>query len=140
MLPFDLVHNPVWELHTSAATPPSLLFSVASTTNLVGHNVFTSFVDRHKNIGVTSKGLIVAWRLKKSACTFTQHKYPVRDFVLRPCIIVHSPNHLTTIGLRSEPNKHKNVPARSWYEIGTKPLELHPLYLLLGTTRKNRRV
>ena len=48
-LHFDFVHKPVWELHTSAATPPSLLFSVASTTNLVGHNVFTSFVDRHKN-------------------------------------------------------------------------------------------
>ena len=27
-----IVHNPVWELHTSAAMPPSLLFSVASTT------------------------------------------------------------------------------------------------------------
>ena len=48
LLPFDFVHNPVWELHTSAATPPSLLFSVASTTNLVGHNIFASFVDRHK--------------------------------------------------------------------------------------------
>ena len=43
-------HQPVWELHTSADTPP-LLFSVASTTNnLVGHSIFTSFVDRHKNI------------------------------------------------------------------------------------------
>ena len=41
-------HTPVWELHTSAATPPSLLFSVVSTTNLVRHNIFTSFVDRHK--------------------------------------------------------------------------------------------
>ena len=29
---------PVWELHTSAATSP-LLFSVASTTNLVGHDI-----------------------------------------------------------------------------------------------------
>ena len=48
MLPFDFVNNPLWNLHTSAATPP-LLFSVASTTNLVGHNMFTSFVDRHKN-------------------------------------------------------------------------------------------
>ena len=43
-------HKPVWELHTLAATPPSSLFSVASTTNLVGHNILTSFVDRHKNI------------------------------------------------------------------------------------------
>ena len=42
-------HKRVWELHTSAATPPSLLFSVASTANLVGHNMFTSFVDRYKN-------------------------------------------------------------------------------------------
>ena len=41
-------HKRVWELHTSAATPPSLLFSVASTTNLVGHNMFA--FDRHKNI------------------------------------------------------------------------------------------
>ena len=49
MLPFDFVHNPVWELHTSAGTPPSLLCSVASTTNFVWHNIFTSFVDRHKN-------------------------------------------------------------------------------------------
>ena len=47
-LSFDFVHNPVWELHTSAATPPSLMLSVASTTNLIGHNIFTSFVDRHK--------------------------------------------------------------------------------------------
>ena len=45
-------HTSVWELHTSAATPHSWLFSVASTTNLVRHNIFTSFVDRHKNINV----------------------------------------------------------------------------------------
>ena len=39
------------ELHTSAATPPYyLLFSVASTINLVGRSILTSFVDRHKNI------------------------------------------------------------------------------------------
>ena len=37
------------EPHTSAATPP-LLFYVASTINLVGHNILTSFVDHHKNI------------------------------------------------------------------------------------------
>ena len=36
MLPFDFVHNPVWELHTAATTPP-FLFCVVSTTNLVGH-------------------------------------------------------------------------------------------------------
>ena len=29
------------------ATPPYLLFPVASTTNLIGYNIFTSFVDRH---------------------------------------------------------------------------------------------
>ena len=50
MLPFDFVHNPVWKLHTSAATPLSFLFSVVSTTNVVGHNIFTCFVDRHENI------------------------------------------------------------------------------------------
>ena len=49
MVPFDFVHNPVRELHPPAATPPSLLFAVVSTTNLVGHNIFISFVDRHKN-------------------------------------------------------------------------------------------
>ena len=49
ILPFEVVYNPVWELHTSAAPPPSLLFSVASTTNPVGHNIFTTFVDRQKN-------------------------------------------------------------------------------------------
>ena len=48
MLPFDFVQNPVWELHISAATPPSLLFSVGSMTNLVGRNIL-SFVDRHKH-------------------------------------------------------------------------------------------
>ena len=63
MLPFDFVHNPVWEIHTSAGIPPSLLLPVAWTTNLVGHNI-TSFVDRHKK-SQTSKGL--AWRLNKSA-------------------------------------------------------------------------
>ena len=42
-------HKPAWKLNTSAATPPSLLFSVASTTNLVGLNIFPSFADRHKN-------------------------------------------------------------------------------------------
>ena len=41
-------HKPVWELRTSTAPPPSLLSSVASTANLVEHNIFTSFVDRHK--------------------------------------------------------------------------------------------
>ena len=42
-------HKPVWGLYTSAATPPSLLFSVASTTNLVGQNII-SIVAHHKNI------------------------------------------------------------------------------------------
>ena len=42
-----VVHNRVWELHTSAATPPSLLFSVASTTNLVGHVLGTSRSLKH---------------------------------------------------------------------------------------------
>ena len=41
-----IVHNPVWELHTSAATPP-LLFSVALTTNLVGHVLGTSRLLKH---------------------------------------------------------------------------------------------
>ena len=68
VLPFDFVHNPVWELHTLAAMPPSLLFSVASTTNLVRHNIFTCFVDSHKT--QTLKGL--AWRLNKSACNSTR--------------------------------------------------------------------
>ena len=61
MLPFDFFHNrvcelhilffvknPVWELHILAATPQSLLCSVVSMTNLVGHIIFTSFVDSHK--------------------------------------------------------------------------------------------
>ena len=50
MLPFGFVHNPAWELQISAATPLSLLFSDTSMTNFVGHNIFTFFVDRHKNI------------------------------------------------------------------------------------------
>ena len=50
MLSFVFVHNAVWELHALDAMPLSLLFSVASTTYLVGHNIFTPFVDRHKNI------------------------------------------------------------------------------------------
>ena len=55
-------HKPVRELHNSAITPP-LLFSVASTTKLVGRNIFTSFVDRHKNMNFSR----LAWRLNKSA-------------------------------------------------------------------------
>ena len=51
-------HKPVRELHTSAATPPALLFSVASTTNLVGHNIFTSFVDRHKYINFSRASMM----------------------------------------------------------------------------------
>ena len=50
MLPFDFVHNPVWERHTLAGTPPSFLFSAVSTTNLIGHDISTRFVDSHKNI------------------------------------------------------------------------------------------
>ena len=50
--------------------PPRLLLScisVAPTTNLVGHNIFTSFfVDHHKKIQTSKKG--IAWRLIKSAC------------------------------------------------------------------------
>ena len=42
-----IVHNPVWDLHTSAATPPSSLFSVASMTNLVGHVLGTSISLKH---------------------------------------------------------------------------------------------
>ena len=57
-------HKPVWKLHTSATTTPCWLFSVSSTTNLVGHNISTSFVDRHKTLA--SKGL--AWWLNKSPC------------------------------------------------------------------------
>ena len=43
-------HKPTWQLHTSASPPPLLLLSTESTTNLVGHNIFTSIRDRHKNI------------------------------------------------------------------------------------------
>ena len=43
-------HKSVWELHTSATPPPLLLLSIESTTNLVGHNIFTSIRHRHKNI------------------------------------------------------------------------------------------
>ena len=50
-------HKPVWELRTSTAPPPSLLFSVASTANLVEHNIFTSFVDRHKNTEAPENGI-----------------------------------------------------------------------------------
>ena len=53
---FYFFHNPVWELRTSAATPSSL-FSVASTTNLVGHNTFISFIDRHKNANFQSTSI-----------------------------------------------------------------------------------
>ena len=55
-------HLPVWDLCT--LRPPrlfSLLFSVASTTNLIGHsNIFTSFVDHHKNITLLPKGRSMA--------------------------------------------------------------------------------
>ena len=43
-------HKPVWELHISATPPALFLLSIESTTNLVGHNIFTSIRDRHKNI------------------------------------------------------------------------------------------
>ena len=43
-------HRPVWELHTSATPPPLLLVSIESTTNLVGHSIFTSIRDRNKNV------------------------------------------------------------------------------------------
>ena len=49
IVPFDFVHNPAWALHTSAATPPPLLFTVASMTNFVGRIVLTYFIDRHKH-------------------------------------------------------------------------------------------
>ena len=55
----------VWELHTPATPPPSLLLSIESTTNLVGHNIFTSIRDRHT---WTSKGL--AWRLDQVGVQF----------------------------------------------------------------------
>ena len=63
MLPFDFVRNLVWDLHTAAAMPPPLLFSVASTTNLVGHNIRPHASTSAKT--QTSKGL--AWPLNKSA-------------------------------------------------------------------------
>ena len=49
-------HTPVWEMQTSAATSP-LLVSVASTANLAGHNVFTSVVDRHKNMNLKTTSM-----------------------------------------------------------------------------------
>ena len=57
-------HKPVWELHTSATLPPFLLLSIESTTNLVGHNIFTSIRDRHKNMNSQRTSMA----LKKSAC------------------------------------------------------------------------
>ena len=69
MLPYDFVHNPALELHTSAATPPSMLFSVASTTNLVGHNLFTSFVDHHKNINYYRTSMVT----EQVAVQFSQY-------------------------------------------------------------------
>ena len=47
------------------ATPPSLRFSVASTANLVGHDTFTSFVDRQKQHKLVKE---LAWRLNTSPC------------------------------------------------------------------------
>ena len=45
-----IVHQQDWELHASTATHPYLQLFVESTTNLVGHVVFTYFVDYHENI------------------------------------------------------------------------------------------
>ena len=43
-----IINQSDWELHISATLPPLLLLSIESTTNLVGHNIFTSIRDRHK--------------------------------------------------------------------------------------------
>ena len=45
-----IINQSDWELHISATLPPLLLLSIESTTNLVGHNIFTSIRDRYKNI------------------------------------------------------------------------------------------
>ena len=45
-----IAHQQDWELHASTATHPYLQLFVESTTNLVGHVVFTYFVDYHENI------------------------------------------------------------------------------------------
>ena len=91
-------HKPVWELLTSAGTPPSFLFSVASRANLVGHNIFTSFVDRHKT--QTSKRL--AWRLDKSPCNSAnaiialpqgiETLHSVAQYVSHVCPVLHTDN------------------------------------------------
>ena len=47
VLLFCFVHNPVWVAHFGRHAS-FFAFSVASRTNLVGHNILTSFVDRHK--------------------------------------------------------------------------------------------
>ena len=77
-------HKPVWEMRTSAATPPSLLFSIASTTNLVGHNIFTSFAYRDTNIyfqrtSMATEQVAVQFRQIQDSFLHTQEGFILRD-------------------------------------------------------------
>ena len=45
-----IVHRRDWELHATTATHPYFQLFVESTTNFVGHVVFTYLVEHHKNI------------------------------------------------------------------------------------------
>ena len=71
LLPSESVHDTaVWELYTSAATPISFLFPVPSTKHPVGHNIFISFVDRHKT--EASKGLRRSMTTERVGVRFSQ--------------------------------------------------------------------
>ena len=79
-------HKPVWYLPTAIATPRLLLLSIASTTDLVGHNRASSPLSSTATNSLTPKGL--AWRLNNSAFNSTNVvsvPAKTRLWLVRPC-------------------------------------------------------
>ena len=81
MLPFDFVHDTVWELDTSAATPP-LLFSVASKTCLAGQTSLSSTATKTQ----TFKGQSMA--TERVAVQFRQYYDQISE---RVRLVINSP-------------------------------------------------
>ena len=86
-------HKQVWELHTSATPPLLLLLSIESTTDLVGHNIFTSIRDRHKNVNFYRTSMAteqVGLQFRNYYCN-TQTSDPKTIYLL----LEHSKNKIT---------------------------------------------
>ena len=118
-----LSHKRVWELHTSAAMTHSLLFSVASTTNLVGHDMFRACLDLFRpgwNGWNGSRLFVVVCSIPSCLCPFLISRQPSNrpeqkltqlTFAAGPCSSTRRrvPSRRQRVLLTQRMNFHANI-------------------------------